>query len=174
MIKNIKISDEQLKKICESFDDEFNYLSDRNSVEFKGQKEITANGNMTDDEVSEPLTTDNMQQKITPQGYNRYGYFGTYPRSMREGVDINKDNVDDFYNNQELDILSNGDKKDNLIKIPAGIERTTNLLIDAVKNNKLSPKQQSIVLNKIIECFDLENIPFAWKKELMLKIKSSN
>jgi hypothetical protein len=43
-----------------------------------------------------------------------------------------------------------------------------NLLIDSMQ--MLSPKQQAIVLNKMIESFDLSSIPYSWLKELRLKI----
>ena len=91
---------------------------------------------------------------------------------MREGVDINKDNVDDFYNNDELDTLSNGDINDNLTKIPQGVEYKTDVLIDAI--DTLQPKQQAIVLNKILENLDMSSIPYMWKKELIKKLMTNN
>ena len=81
---------------------------------------------------------------------------------------MNNDGVDDFYNNAELDTLGNGDTNDDLIKIPESVQRKMNLLIDSMQ--MLSPKQQAIVLNKIIESFDLSSIPYSWLKELRLKI----
>ena len=91
---------------------------------------------------------------------------------MREGVDVNNDNVDDFYNNDELDILSNGDNNDNLIQIPQGVDYKTNMLVDAMNN--LNPKQQAIVINKILENVDMNSIPYRWKKELIMKLLSNN
>ena len=91
---------------------------------------------------------------------------------MREGVDVNNDNVDDFYNNDELDILSNGDNNDNLIQIPQGVDYKTNMLVAAMNN--LNSKQQAIVINKILENVDMNSIPYRWKKELIMKLLSNN
>ena len=93
---------------------------------------------------------------------------------MREGVEMDKSN--DFYdvkgfNNTELNMLTNGNDKDNLVKIPQSIERKLNILLDSIKQNRLTPKQQAIVLNKIIEELDYDNIPNQWKKELINDLK---
>ena len=89
-----------------------------------------------------------------------------------ESVDVNNDNVDDFYNNDELDILSNGDNNDNLIQIPQGVDYKTNMLVDAMNN--LNSKQQAIVINKILENVNMNDIPYRWKKELIMKLLSNN
>lgn len=177
MPKNIKVTEKQYQTIQEELDNEFTYFSDDDTKKYDGQVNITANGKMNTETNGEPTTADKVQRSLTPQSYNRYRSYGNiYPRSMREGIDVDKnnDNVDDFYNHNELDILSNGDNDDNLTKIPSGIDRKTQILVDAIKNNNLSPKQQAMVLNKLIEVLDLQAIPYSWKKELMLKVKSDN
>ena len=93
---------------------------------------------------------------------------------MREGVDLDKSN--DFYDmkgfyNAELNILTNNNDKDNLVKIPQSIERKLDILLDSIKQSNLTPKQQAIVLNKIIEELDYDNIPNQWKKELINDLK---
>lgn len=179
MSRNIKITEKQYKKIQEDIDNEFIYFSDNDSKNCDGQLNITADGKIDNETYGNPTTADKIQQTLTPQNYDRYRSYGNiYPRSMREGIDINKDKnndgVDDFYNHEELDILSNGKEDDNLTKIPTSIDNKTQILVDAIKNNSLKPKQQAMVLNKLIEVLDLSSIPYSWKKELMLKLKSNN
>ena len=93
---------------------------------------------------------------------------------MREGVELDQSN--DFYDmkgfyNAELNTLTNGDSKDNLVKIPQSIEKKLDVLLDSIKQSNLTPKQQAIVLNKIIEELDYDNIPNQWKKELINDLK---
>ena len=83
---------------------------------------------------------------------------------------------DDFYDvkgfhNAELNTLTNDNDKDNLVKIPQSIERKLDILLDSIKQSNLTPKQQAIVLNKIIEELDYDNIPNQWKKELINDLK---
>ena len=68
-------------------------------------------------------------------------------------TDNNKDGVDDFYNNDELDIMSNGDERDNLECISNTVDTRTDNLVNLIK--QLPPKKQAIVLNKILENMDL-------------------
>lgn len=173
MSKNIKVTEEQYRKLQEAIDNDFIYFTDDDVKNCNGLTNISADGKLDDNEFAEPVTSDKIQQSLTPQGYNRYRTYGNISHSMREGVDVNKDNVDDFYNNDEMDIMSNGDEKDNLVKIPAGVDNKTQLLVDAIANNKLTPKQQAIVINKLIETLDLSQIPYSWRKELMLKLKAN-
>jgi hypothetical protein len=70
-----------------------------------------------------------------------------------------------------IDILSNGNPDDNLVVIPQDVQHKIDLLINIVKQNNLKPKQQAIVLNKMVEELDTENIPYQWKKILMDKLK---
>ena len=93
------------------------------------------------------------------------------PDTIRENDD-NNDGVDDFYKHSELDILSDNDDQNNLIKIPKGVDVKLDSLIDSITN--LQPKQQAIVLNKLVETMKLDSIPYSWAKELMNKILSRN
>lgn len=175
MSVKIKISEAQYKLITEDLSDEFMYLSGNDDApHYDGQVNVTANGKTDDAENGNPVTADKVQHMLTPQSYNRYRSYGNISHAMRESNDKNNDGIDDFYNNDELDILSNGIENDNLMKIPSGIERKVDILVDAIKNTNLKPKQQAIVLNKIVETFDLSTIPYAWKKELVLKLMSNN
>lgn len=179
MGKNIKITERQYKMLKEASDDDFSYFTDDDTKPYDGQLNVTANGKIDPETNGQPTTGDKVQMALTPQGYARYRSYGNiYPRNMREGInpmtDKNADGVDDFYNHEELDILSNGNENDNLTKIPAGIDTKTQMLVDAIKSNNLTSKQQAMVLNKLIEALDLSSIPYSWKKELMLKLKANN
>ena len=175
MPKNIKITEEQYKKILESTEDDFSYLSNNDTKPYDGQVNITANGKIEPDKNAKPVTADKVQHSLTPQSYRRYRSYGNIsPRCMREGVEINQSN--DFYdvkgfNNKELNTLTDKDDKDNLVKIPKGVETKINILLDSIKSLNLSPKQQAIVLNKIIEALDYDAIPNQWKKELINDLK---
>ena len=160
----IKITEQQL---MEAEKNAFSYLDNGDFKQYNGQSEISVGGKENDKEDAEPKTSDDTANKITSQTYNRYAGFALKPHTLREN-DMNNDGVDDFYNNAELDTLGNGDTNDDLIKIPESVQRKMNLLIDSMQ--MLSPKQQAIVLNKIIESFDLSSIPYSWLKELRLKI----
>lgn len=171
MPRIIKLTNTQLK---EAEGDNFVYLdSDNDKPSCDGNSHVSVDGKIDDDTVGNPTTSDDVSKMTSPQSYNRfYGYSSSCRNSMREGVDVNKDNVDDFYNNDELDLLSNGNENDNLVKIPQGVDYKTNVLLDAISN--LMPKQQAIVLNKILENVNMNSIPYQWKKELIMKLFSNN
>ena len=162
----IKLTKQQL---TEAENGDFNYLDDGDFKQYSGQSEISVTGKKDDEEWGKPKTSDNFADKITAQTYNRYCGKALKPHTLRED-DTNKDGVDDFYNNAELDTLGNETTDDDLVKIPTSVQRKVNILIDSMQ--MLSPKQQAIVLNKIIESFDLSTIPYAWLKELRLKINA--
>ena len=86
------------------------------------------------------------------------------------------DERNDFYDvngfqSKELNTLTNDNEKDNLIKIPYSIEHKLNILLDSIKELNLTPKQQGIILNKVIETLDYDSIPNQWKKELINDLK---
>ena len=171
MPRIIKLTKRQLKETDIS---DFDYIDDENDMPSRiGQSQISVNGKVDDTESGDTLIGDRVAKWMTPQTYSLFNNDSNgYCHRMREGVDVNKDNVDDFYNNDELDMLSNGDNNDNLIKIPQGVDYKTNMLVDAMNN--LNPKQQAIVINKILENVDMISIPYRWKKELIMKLLSNN
>lgn len=171
MSRIIKLTKKQLQEMDSS---DFLYLdTDNDRSPSDAESQISVDGKIDDTTSGDTLIGNKVANSLTPQWYNRYrSYANLQGRCMREGVDINKDGVDDFYNNEELDILSNGDNNDNLCKIPAGVERKTDILVDAISN--LTTKQQAIVINKILENVNMSNIPYSWRKELMMKLLSNN
>lgn len=171
MAKIIKVTLQQLR---ESESDAFEYLDPNNDVHnFNGNSEIGVTGKIKPNAYGEPITGDKIGRTMTSQGYNRYRAYGDRVRagSIREN-DENNDGVDDFYNHDELDILSDGNEKNNLIKVPESAEYRLNNLLNVIE--KLTPKQQAMVLNKLVETLDISNIPYSWAKELMHKIMSRN
>lgn len=157
------------KQLTEAENDVFGYLNNGDFKQYSGQSEIGVTGKKDDDEYGNPKTSDDLANKISAQTYNRYCGFALKPHTLRED-DTNKDGVDDYYNNNELDTLGNNSDNDDLVKIPESIQRKVNILIDSMQ--MLTAKQQAIVLNKLIESFDLSSLPYAWLKELRLKINA--
>lgn len=172
MSKNIKISEKQYRLLQEA-DDVFSYVGDGESKPFDGYGNITADGKIDGETAAPQKTTADKISKIrSVDGWNRYRSYGNvYPATMRENNQKN-----DFYDvngfeSGELNTLTNGDEKDNLVKIPYSIERKLNILLDSIKQLNLSPKQQGIILNKVIETLDYDAIPNQWKKELINDLK---
>lgn len=172
MSKNIKISEEQYKLLQET-DETFTYVGDTESKPFDGYGNITADGKI-DGETAAPekTTADRIGKMRSVDGWNRYRSYGNvYPTTMRE-----QDERNDFYDvngfqSKELNTLTNDNEKDNLVKIPYSIERKLNILLDSIKELNLTPKQQGIILNKVIETLDYDAIPNQWKKELINDLK---
>lgn len=180
MKRIIKLTEKQLKEVD---NDTFTYLSGSDVSNYDGQTHISVSGKLSDDEYGNPSTTDKISNTLTPQTYSRYG-IGVYGRrkniNEEESMDSNNstkdtdddNNINNFYKKDELDILGNDVNNDNLTKIPEGVDYKLNLLLDEMNSSKLTPKQQAIVLNKMIEVIECHEIPFSWKKTLMLKLKS--
>ena len=160
----IKLTEKQL---AEAEKESFSYLDNGDFKQYNGQSEISVPGKQSSEEQGIEKTTDDFANKLSSQAYNRYAGFAFRPRTLKES-DVNQDGVDDFYNNKELDTLGNGNENDDLVKVPESVIRKMKILVDSMQ--ALSTKQQAIVLNKMIESFDFSSLPYAWLKELRLKI----
>lgn len=171
MQKVIKLTKRQLQEMnCTDF---FYLDTDNDRCSTDGQSHISVDGKVDDINSGETLISDKIANSLTPQWYNRYrSYANLQGRCVREGVDLDKDNVDDFFNHEELDIASNKKDNDNLCKIPQGAEKKTDMFIDAII--PLNCKQQAICINKILDNVDLSSLPYSWKKELYLKLITNN
>lgn len=171
MSRVIKLTKKQLQEMDTS---DFLYLDTNNDkCSSDAESHISVDGKIDDTTSGDTLISDKIANSLTPQWYNRYrSYANLQGRCMREGVDLDNDNVDDFYNSEELDILSNNKDNDNLCKISQGVERKTDMLVDSISS--LTAKQQGIVINKILDNVDLSSLPYSWKKELMMKLFSNN
>ena len=100
MAKIIKLTYRQLREAEVS---DFTYLdTDNDKASCDGKSHISVDGKIDNDTVGDTTTNDKIASVLTPKSQNRFHSYGSlYGRNMREGVDINKDNVDDFYNNDE-------------------------------------------------------------------------
>jgi hypothetical protein len=79
--------------------------------------------------------------------------------------DTDNNGVDDFFEKPELDNSS----KNDIVQIPQGVQRKVDLLLSDMK--RLSPKQQAIVLDKIIENLNLSSLPPSYLKNLRLDVQ---
>lgn len=164
----IKLTEKQLR---EASQDAFEYLDNTDEVPNNGQTQISVNGKLDGKEDGKPATTDKFASMNTPQGYNRYGGIGnSYTMGIKED-DENHDGIDDFYNHDELDLLGDGNSDNNLTGISNTVDKRTDMFVGMMQ--KLPPKKQAIVLNKIIETMDLSGVSYAWKKELIKKLSKA-
>ena len=181
MAKNIKITEKQYKRLLEASEDVFTYFTDSDTKPYDGQVNVTANGKLTPEKNAKSTTGDEIQKSLTPQSYNRYIHYGNVtPRPMREGVNLDNDTnqaddtgeVNASFNstNKELNMLSDDNDKDNLVKIPQGVQDKINLLLDVINRSRLSAKQKAIVLDKLIEELNTNSVPYRlqrkWKKNI--------
>lgn len=169
MARTIKITERQLKE------QESNIIGlyDTGELEYKGNAEVSADGKTDKKNYSKAHTGDDFASANCPQAYNRYGCYGYWhgriSRLKEEATnDTDNDGIDDFYNDKEIDILGNGDETDNLAKIPKGIDDKLNILLNDCAS--LTAKQKAIVLNKILETFDISTLGYKTKKLLLKKL----
>lgn len=173
MKRVIVITETQKKMLKESETNAFEFLDSDNDVPSNvGNSQIGVSGKTDDKEYGKPATGDKISNSLTVQGWNRFNRgYGRYvtPTNIHENDD-NYDGVDDFYNHDEMDVLSDGDDNNNLINVPQTVEQRLENLMKVINN--MSPKQQAMVVNKIIENIKIDKIPYSWAKELMLKINT--
>ena len=180
MTRNIKISERQYRMLESLNGEEYSYLDNEDNIKpYTGYSEISPEGKNMDG-ITPPekrVKTDDVGKMETPQSWVAHNFHNrAFATMLREGVKIQNDKENDFYDvngvpspSKELDMLSDDNEKNDLIKIPVGVDRKSDMLLDAAK--QLTPKQQAMVLNKMIEELDTDNIPYMWKKELIEKLK---
>lgn len=183
----IKITESQLK---EADNDAFHYLDATDDTSpFNGQSSISAQGKMNGWKNGEPIMTDRIANQRIPQGWWRYRGYGNLYRPQpgmkdlyNEGVaintdlqgDENQDGIDDVFTNiasvgqgNGVKSLSDGDDNNNLAVIPQGVENKLNILVDAINQSKLNPKQIATVLDKFQESFPQLSQNSAFIKSLL-------
>lgn len=177
MNRTIKVTEKQYNFIKEAIDNTYSYVDETDTVPYDGLTNVSVGGKRNGEKNADyNPTTDDFGKVNTPQSYwRRYKQqTAPYPHCVREGIDPSNDKdgdgVDDFYDQSDIDILSDGDESNELVRIPEGIDQRTDGLINMVKRLGLNPKQQAIILNKMIEELDIKDIPYSWKKILMRKI----
>lgn len=173
----IKITEEQLNE----FEDSKNGYWDEDDDSKPYGSEIYADGKKNyDEDADEKTTTDVYADDITKQwfrwGWRGYGQTNPGLRlgegTIPNGTDTNGNGVSDFNDKRSkgIEILANNTKNDDLQKIPVGVQNKIQLLLS--QTSSLSGKQQAMVLYKLINSMNLD-IPDAWKRELILMIKTS-
>ena len=164
----IRVTKQQLK---EAVGDSFDYLDfEDDTIPYDGTANISVTGKTSDTEDGMPITTDDVANMVHPQRYLPYQRrFGgcTVKPGLHES-DQNNDGVDDFFNHNELDTLSNGNNSDDITRVPQTVLQRVETLISSVSN--LNPKQKAMVLNKLVEELGVTEMPLQWRKELSLKI----
>lgn len=167
MNRTIKITEQQLTEVEDS---NFTYIDPSNdTTQYDGTSKISASGKINTNNFGNPVIGDEISNSMTPQSYYRYRMHGNNTRLPLNMVENNIDvhyKVADIGNG--LNTLSDGDNSNNLMRVPKGVENKSNILLKTTKS--LTPKQQAMVLNKQIEQSKIDEIPYAWKKELMMKI----
>lgn len=181
MRKKIIISESQLRSIIES---DGQYINpENNKPEYNGWSDTTAEGGLDSEDDIMPMTTDDLANDMTNQRIAHYGCTrqGVVPKIPKDGIvdeDVNFNNNsmtndnDNSFLDSGLDALSNNDKDDDSIVINNTIQSHIELLINDMKS--LPAKKKAMVINKMIENADLESIPQAWKRDLVLKIWNDN
>ena len=162
------------KHIVKINEEQYSYLKGSDDTKhFDGNNAISVSGKLNTDEDGQPKTTDDVAQMFTPQAYT---YYRTPQRGkISEGEhvsngDYDGDHVDDTYNVPQANILSNGNKDDNLTIVPQAIITKLDMLISVVKSEQLNPFQIANIANRFLESLDFSKLPYKAKKELRLKI----
>lgn len=167
MKRIIKLTEKQLN---EATDNGFNYLNGGDVPNYSGQTFISATGKIKQDEYGKPTTSDMVGNSLSSQTFDRYNLT---TQTYRQKTNENDEFLPNLNKEKKTNIDDSNDIEDaeEEITIPMGIESKLDMLIKALESTKMTPKQRSVVLNKIVERLPLDNIPFAWKKELISKIK---
>lgn len=167
----IKLTEKQLREA------EFTYLTGTDTPHYDGQSHVSAQGKLDIDKDGKPVDSNDVSNVVTPQSYNRYfprDYGMKRPYMSADNLigenadmdgDLDNNGVDDYYEKPELDSKSGND----IVQIPQGVQRKVEILLGDVK--RLSPKQQAVVLDKIIEALDLSSLPPSYLKNLRLDVQ---
>lgn len=146
--RNIIVTEEQYRKIEENFDNDFSYISDNDTKHCSGNTDITVDGRIEDGVNGDTVTTDMIQQSLTPQSWNRYRQYGNiYPRTMRENYDINS--ADDI---GETDAFDSLELQGNMLtQIPQTVQDRLKKFLSSVQDQNLTPKKKAILLNTLVK-----------------------
>lgn len=159
------------KHIVKINEDQYEFLKGGDTKHFNGNSEVNASGQLNPDENGAPKTTDEIGSTVTAQGYNRW------PRrymNFKESVDkpsngdTNGDGIDNFYQDELNDRLSNGNPDDNLTVVPNSIEVKIEALMKLINSSNFNAMQLTNVLNEILQSLDLSKLSYKQKKELIL------
>ena len=165
--KIIILTEKQINEVGSDFE----YTGKHDANAYDAHSKITVSGKVGDGQEGMPANTDRIADTQCAQTYRRYGNIYGRAGVIRED-DKNRDGVDDFYNNSSMNTLTNDTDNDDLTKVPESIISKLDMFLSALKNVSLTPRQNAIVLTKVISALDTTGIPYRWKKELMMKINA--
>ena len=159
------------RRIVKINEDQYEYLKGGDVKNYNGNSEVSVPGKLNTGEDGIPRTTDEIGNMVTAQGYNRWPRRRISESDQPDNGDMNRDGVDDFYDDKQMDTLSNNNPNDNLTVVPNSIEVKVEALMNVIKSANLNALQTAAVLNEIIESMDLSKLPYKLKKDLRLKIQ---
>ena len=156
------------KHIVKINEEQYSYLKDDDDTRpYDGNSKVSVTGKFDTDTDGAPKTTDEIGKTFTPQAYTYY----RRPLMRRLGEsDGDGDRVNDFYNVDQANTLSDDDKDNDLTVIPESISYKLDAFLDAMSSQNLNGDQIANVMNKILEAVDFSKVPFKARKELRLKI----
>lgn len=192
MKKKIIVTSHQLNEMkrymTEMEDANYVYIDSSSTLpSMTGLETVSANGGCPDYrnfEKIEPTTTDDVADtmcnmrttRMSGSGFGVNKNFTDDEEDITESVEIGGGNYqgigdDTIGNSQLLDTLSDGDDSDD----DSMVNRTILAAVDRLINltQSLPAKKKAMVLNKIIENYELESIPHTWKRQLIQKIWNS-
>lgn len=161
----IRITEQQLKEA-----DTFNFLNGTSEPHCDGQRSISADGRLNDDEYGATETTDDIVSTVSPQAYLRYfdkhhGVNGI-KRLGESDEDINDDGSDDFYQKPDKDLLNDNSINNDIVRIPQSVTYRMNLFLNEVKKANLTERKKYIILSHILRELGLHSLPPSYKKDL--------
>jgi hypothetical protein len=161
----IRITENQLKEA-----ETFNFLNGTSEPHCDGQRAISADGRLDDDDYGQPETTDDIADTVSPQAYLRYFdkiYGGNGIRRIWESdEDKNGDGADDFTQKPDKDLLNDNDFNNDIVRIPPMVFHKLNLFLEEVAKHNLTERKKYIILSHILKVLGLHNLPPSYQRDL--------
>ena len=168
MKKNIKISFEQYKMLCEVDSNNFSQIITDDPIEPNNAlSQISADGYKNDEDYADTKTTsDTDAAKKTPQGYVRYQRLGNshYAHLMESG------DADDI---GEVPTFQYLDQQKNVVQIPQLVKERIQLLKDTIGNANLNDKQKAVILHDLTKTLTSSNTNYPSQKNIDQDVKGS-
>lgn len=180
----IKLTERQLREAQN--DTPFQYLSDNTTPQYSGNRNIEVANKVNANEFGNPgqNTTDDIADTKANVGYSRYsssfGYCGgrIHEAEGQDGQenypdqDVDDDGITNFYENFANNTLDDENPQNNTTVVPNTILQKVDILLNAIKQAELNPRQQAMIASKIMDQLDLEDLSMGSLKNLSLHLKS--
>lgn len=171
MRKIIRLTEEQLKKIEEKIFS--NGIDPSSEIPEYIPSQSTPEGKLDKDNFANPVTTDNLGDKMCknfPWGYR--GNMRYASQIVYENEDMSGDGVPDMFNHEDANELNNGNEADDQETIPFSVEKHLDGLINSAETSSLTPKKKMCIVNKLVDKMDLKGLPPSYATETSMKIKA--